>query len=56
MVDTADAVTGTPADDRPLPDPSVVPAVWSRITNLVIDRGEGSWLIARDVREGRAVL
>ena len=38
-------------DDRPTgcgdgwPDRSVVPAVWSRITNLEIDRGEGSWLI-----------
>jgi 4-aminobutyrate aminotransferase len=32
----------------PLPDVSVVPAVWSRVTNLVVDRGEGSWLITRD--------
>ena len=40
MVDTA------PAPGRSaLPDRSVVPAVWSRITNLVVDRGEGSWLI-----------
>jgi 4-aminobutyrate aminotransferase len=31
-----------------LPDHSVVPAVWGRITNLDIDRGEGSWLITRD--------
>jgi 4-aminobutyrate aminotransferase len=31
-----------------LPDPSVVPAVWSRITNLVVDRGEGSWLVTVD--------
>src|SRR2546423_14363619 len=31
-----------------LPDPSVVPAVWSRITNLVIDHGEGSWLTTTD--------
>ena len=31
-----------------LPDHAVVPAVWSRITNLDIDRGEGSWLITRD--------
>ena len=30
------------------PDLSVVPAVWSRITNLVVDRGEGSWLITTD--------
>jgi 4-aminobutyrate aminotransferase len=32
----------------PLPDHAVVPAVWSRITSLDVDRGEGSWLIARD--------
>ena len=31
-----------------LPDHAVVPAVWGRITNLDIDRGEGSWLITRD--------
>jgi 4-aminobutyrate aminotransferase len=45
MVDTApDRVSSTAA----LPDHSVVPAVWSRITNLDVDRGEGSWLITRD--------
>ena len=32
----------------PLPDHAVVPPVWGRITNLVVDRGEGSWLITRD--------
>src|SRR4051812_15614220 len=31
-----------------LPDHAVVPAVWGRITNLDVDRGEGSWLITRD--------
>jgi 4-aminobutyrate aminotransferase len=31
-----------------LPDRSVVPAVWSRITNLVVERGEGSWLVTTD--------
>lgn len=31
-----------------LPDTSVVPPVWGRITNLHVDRGEGSWLIATD--------
>ena len=31
-----------------LPDHAVVPPVWGRITNLDIDRGEGSWLITRD--------
>ena len=28
-----------------LPDHSVVPAVWGRITNLEVDHGEGSWLV-----------
>ena len=28
-----------------LPDHAVIPPVWSRITNLEVDRGEGSWLI-----------
>ena len=32
----------------PLPDRSVVPPVWSRITNLVVDHGEGSWLVTVD--------
>ena len=32
----------------PLPDHAVVPAVWSRITSLDVDRGEGSWLITRE--------
>jgi 4-aminobutyrate aminotransferase len=47
MVDTADA---QPADALagPLPDHAVVPPVWGRITNLDVDRGEGSWLITRD--------
>jgi 4-aminobutyrate aminotransferase len=31
-----------------LPARSVVPAVWSRITNLVVERGEGSWLVTTD--------
>ena len=30
------------------PRPSVVPPVWSRITNLVVERGEGSWLVTTD--------
>ena len=38
----------SPAAPAALPDHSVVPPVWSRITNLDIDRGEGSWLISRD--------
>ncbi len=32
----------------PLPDRSVVPPVWGRITNLLVDHGEGSWLVTRD--------
>ncbi len=36
------------AAGTPLPDLSVVPPVWSRITNLVVDRGEGSWLVTTD--------
>jgi 4-aminobutyrate aminotransferase len=50
MVDTASPQsTGDAA--RPaaaLPDRSVVPPVWSRITNLVVDHGEGSWLVTTD--------
>ena len=38
--DTPEATAAT----APLPDRSVVPAVWGRITNLTVDRGEGSWL------------
>jgi len=34
--------------DAALPDTSVVPAVWSRIANLVVDHGEGSWLVTTD--------
>ncbi len=45
MVELTDARTGPPA---PLPERSVVPAVWSRVANIVVDRGEGSWLIATD--------
>lgn len=30
---------------EPLPERSVVPPVWSRYTDLVVERGEGSWLI-----------
>ncbi len=39
---------GSPQAAGPLPDRSVIPPVWSRITNLVVDRGEGSWLITTD--------
>jgi len=37
-----------PAGAAPLPDRSVVPAVWSRITNITVDHGEGSWLVTMD--------
>ena len=36
------------ADTAALPDRSVVPPVWGRITNLVVDHGEGSWLVTSD--------
>ena len=45
MVDTVDATARPPSA---LPDHAVVPPVWGRITNLDVDRGEGSWLITRD--------
>jgi 4-aminobutyrate aminotransferase len=38
----------TDAATTPLPDRSVIPPVWTRITNLEVERGEGSWLITRD--------
>jgi 4-aminobutyrate aminotransferase len=47
MVETVESGSVVPAAG-PLPDPSVVPAVWSRITNLTVDRGEGSWLVTTD--------
>jgi 4-aminobutyrate aminotransferase len=47
MVDTAPEPSQT-APGGPLPDRSVVPAVWSRVTNLTVDRGEGSWLVTTD--------
>ena len=42
-------VTSQPTDrsSPTLPDHAVIPAVWSRITDLDVDRGEGSWLITR---------
>ncbi len=52
MVDLAAVPATDPGHEagRPWPDPSVLPAVWSRITNLRVDRGEGSWLITVDGR------
>jgi 4-aminobutyrate aminotransferase len=46
MVETAEPIA--PQHGAPLPDHAVVPPVWGRITNLDVDRGEGSWLITRD--------
>ena len=46
MVDIVPPAAATGPD--PLPDHAVVPPVWGRITNLDVDRGEGSWLITRD--------
>ena len=37
----------------PLPDHGVVPGVWARVTDIDVERGEGSWLIARG---GRRIL
>jgi 4-aminobutyrate aminotransferase len=39
-----------PADGSasPLPDRSVIPPVWTRITNIAVSHGEGSWLVATD--------
>jgi 4-aminobutyrate aminotransferase len=37
-----------PSTSGALPDHDVVPPVWGRITNLDVERGEGSWLITRD--------
>ena len=57
MVDIAAKHPGSPAtassgstatSSPPLPDRSVVPPVWGRITNLVVDHGEGSWLVTPD--------
>ncbi len=41
-------ISDRPAVSTPLPDRSVVPPVWGRITNLIVDRGEGSWLVTTD--------
>ena len=41
-------IASDPLAAAPLPDHAVVPPVWGRITNLDVDRGEGSWLITRD--------
>ncbi|HSW42254.1 MAG TPA: aspartate aminotransferase family protein [Patescibacteria group bacterium] len=45
MIPRAAAPSGAVA---PLPDRSVVPAVWSRVTNITVDHGEGSWLVTTE--------
>ena len=45
MVERAAAQSTLPA---PLPDRSVVPAVWGRVTSITVDRGVGSWLVTID--------
>ena len=47
MVDTAHAPSPVTTGEA-WPDHAVIPPVWGRITNLEVDRGEGSWLITRD--------
>jgi 4-aminobutyrate aminotransferase len=39
---------GTPSPVPTLPDRSVVPQVWGRVTNIAVDHGEGSWLVTFD--------
>jgi 4-aminobutyrate aminotransferase len=39
-----------PALELPLPDRSVIPPVWGRYTDLIIDHGRGSWLVDTDGR------
>ncbi len=48
MTAISDTDASPGAASTPLPDRSVVPAVWGRITNLIVDRGEGSWLVTTD--------
>ncbi len=38
----------TEGDLTNLPDRSVIPPVWTRITNLTVSHGEGSWLVTTD--------
>ncbi|CAN5755120.1 aminotransferase class III-fold pyridoxal phosphate-dependent enzyme [soil metagenome] len=41
-------ITPAPPEAAPLPERSVVPGVWARYTDLVVERGEGSWLVTLD--------
>ena len=44
MIETS-ASAAASGPGSPLPDRAVIPPVWSRITNIVVDHGEGSWLV-----------
>ena len=46
MIEAVPTPGASPA--APLPDRSVIPAVWGRIFNLAVDHGEGSWLVTPD--------
>jgi 4-aminobutyrate aminotransferase len=45
MLDTQPTGVG---GTTPLPDRSVIPPVWTRITNITVGHGEGSWLVTTD--------
>ncbi len=47
-VSTSAVVLNSTDTAAPLPDLAAVPAVWSRVANLVVDHGEGSWLVTTD--------
>ena len=48
MPDTKPADSPAPSAAVPLPDRSVVPPVWARYTEIVVDHGAGSWLYTVD--------
>ena len=48
MADTTGTRAPRALPATPLPDTSVVPAVWGRVTSIRVDRGEGSWLVTTD--------
>ncbi len=48
MTTLTSAATDVAGEAAPLPDRGVVPGVWARYTDLVVDRGEGSWLVTID--------
>ena len=46
MLETQQPSAG--AEATSLPDRSVIPPVWTRITNITVSHGEGSWLVTTD--------